>query len=452
MPKALNPKAIKEQIGDLLNEIEAINAMATDEDRELTEDENARCDEVFAQIGEDEEKPSGLYADLARAEKFESYLAKSKKVDKAPVFQDKSIDRPRASSIVIPQVNNYRYNKLKAFKGPDAEKEAYIAGRFFAGALLGHADSNQWCRENGIYAAQNETANQLGGVLVPQELERAIIDLREERGTFRKAAKVVPMSSDSMVIPRRASGVTAYYAGEGAAITASDKEWDSVELVARKVAALVKYSTELAEDAIISIGDDLAAEIAYAFADKEDEAGWNGTGAASYGGTVGVMNAMNAGSIVTSAEQQFSAFILSEFESMVGKLPQYAENGAKWYISKPGFWASMGNLADAVGGNTTSHIAGGPELSFLGYPVELVPVLNSTLTDQTSINVVAFGNVAMAATLGNRRGVSVKVSEEAYFANDQLAIKGTTRTAINVHEKGTSTAAGPVVVLQTAAS
>jgi hypothetical protein len=73
-----------------------------------------------------------------------------------------------------------------------------------------------------------------------------------------------------------------------------------------------------------------------------------------------------------------------DFEACVGKLPQWAEgDDVAWYISKPGFYASMASLMDAAGGNTQDNVAGGKNLQFLGYPVRITQVLNRTLTTQT---------------------------------------------------------------------
>src|SRR4029077_10220309 len=104
-----------------------------------------------------------------------------------------------------------------------------------------------------------------GGFLVPEVLERAIIDLREDYGVFRQLARIRPMASDFVTIPRRTGGLTAVPIGEGSDITESTKGWNNVNLTARKWAVLAKYSSELAEDAIISIAEDLSGEIAYAF-------------------------------------------------------------------------------------------------------------------------------------------------------------------------------------------
>jgi HK97 family phage major capsid protein len=94
---------------------------------------------------------------------------------------------------------------------------------------------------------------------------------------------------------RRASGVTAYYVGENASITESQKGWDQITLTAKKLACLTRISTELAEDAAINVADDLAREMAYALATAEDTAGWNGDGSSTYAGITGVKTKFVAG-------------------------------------------------------------------------------------------------------------------------------------------------------------
>jgi hypothetical protein len=54
----------------------------------------------------------------------------------------------------------------------------------------------------------------------------------------------------------------------------------------------------------------------------------------------------------------------------------------------------------------------------------------------------------MAATMGTRRGVTLRADESIYFAQDALALRVTERFDINVHERGTATTAGPILALQ----
>jgi HK97 family phage major capsid protein len=157
-------------------------------------------------------------------------------------------------------------------------------------ATSGNAAAAQWCRDHNILLqrAAQETVNESGGFTVPPEFGNDLIDLREEFGSFRRNAKIVPMASDSRSDPRREGGLTAYFEGESDAGTLSDKAWGRVSLMAKKLMVLARYTSEINEDSMVNMGDDLASEIAYAFALKEDQCGFIGDGSSTYGGIVGV--------------------------------------------------------------------------------------------------------------------------------------------------------------------
>lgn len=475
-----NSKQIREEIGELFDRAQAIFDVAESEKRELTAEEKAEIDAIqgSGKKGEAGYKPGkidALETDLARVEKYEARQAElaASRVSGAasgrvPAQQgdadgDEGLQnrRPR---IVIPAANRFRFGKFKAFKAlplVQAEEHAYIAGRFYAAALFGHETSRTWCREHGVdltfRGAMKESSNETGGFLVPVEVEQAIIDLRQEYGVFRRSARNTPMASDTKNLPRRKTGLTAYFAGENSSVTESDKSWDNVQLVAKKLMTLTRYSSELSEDAMISIGDDLTNEIAYAFAVKEDQCGFVGDGTSTYGGIVGVVNAVAAGSVVDAASGNtgFETLDLTDFEACVGRLPQYPGIQPAWYISKAGWAASMLRLLDAAGGNTAAMLSAGEGgLEFLGAPVVITQVLNATLGADASKPKAIYGDLNMGATLGNRRGISVMLSDQRYFEYDQLGIRGSERFDIVVHSRGTSTAgdAGALVVLKTPAS
>jgi HK97 family phage major capsid protein len=68
-------------------------------------------------------------------------------------------------------------------------------------------------------------------------------------------------------------------------------------------------------------------------------------------------------------------------------------------------------------------------------------------TDISDTAMIGFGDLGMAVTMGERRGISIQTSNERYFEYDQVAIKATERFDINVHDIGDSTTAGPFVAL-----
>lgn len=458
-----NSKSIREDIAAKLGRIKAISATMDGEDLDdeqkgkLKDEANALLAEI-GNSGADGEAKTGLYSDLATAERIDAIESDmSADANTPPATRRES--SPAATSVRIRRSTK----RLKAYNRNDAEsvQDAYRAGRWLAAAVFNHTGSAKWCGEHGmdIQAAQTEGSNSKGGFLVPEEFSRSIIDLREEYGVFRRWARVIPMASDHMVIPRRLSGPTAYAVGEANSITASEKSWNRVELTAKKWGALTKYSSELAEDAFIDLADDLADEFAYAFANKEDESGFNGTGGSSYNGVSGLLvkvsDGNHAGSIYTAASGNtaFSTLDLADFEGALGKVPQYAAmRRPAWFISRTGYYASMARLKNAAGGNNNDDLGAGSGMEFLGLPVVISQVLNSTTGAQGDTNICAVGDLSLAATLGDRRQFEVAMSEHADFASDQVNVRGTSRIAINVHDIGDATSAGPMVVLRTPSS
>jgi HK97 family phage major capsid protein len=109
----------------------------------------------------------------------------------------------------------------------------------------------------------------------------------------------------------------------------------------------------------------------------------------------------------------------------------------------------MARLQLAAGGNNYVDLGNGPVLQFLGYPVQYTQVLPSTAS--ASAKVCYLGDLAMGSTLGLRRGMSVIADSSRYVEFLQTAYISSTRWDYNVHERGDSSDAGPIVGVQAAA-
>jgi HK97 family phage major capsid protein len=57
---------------------------------------------------------------------------------------------------------------------------------------------------------------------------------------------------------------------------------------------------------------------------------------------------------------------------------------------------------------------------------------------------MAFGDMSMAATLGDRREIKLKFSTERFADTDQIGVFGTERVDIVCHDLGDNTTAGPI--------
>ncbi len=422
----------------------ALKEKADEESRGLTSDEAFKFDEHL-------KESERLEQEAFRTERLE----KAEERLNAPVETKATPEMANGEQIVVTSPESrFRFGNLKAFKGPKAEESAYRAGKFLMATIMSSPTARQWCRDHGMeIRVQTEGVNTAGGFIVPTEMERAIIDLREVYGMFRGNTRVLPMSSDHTIIPRRTGGVTAYFIGETTAITESEKSWDQVELTAKKLGALTRMSTDLSEDAIINLADDLANEMAYAFTIKEDECGLDGDGTSTYGGMVGIRTKFIDGNHTAGIYEGTSPFVTwaagtlaDEIVNLMALLPTYALPRAKWYINPAGKAGLFDRIALEAGGNTTREIASGAQPMFAGYPV-VVSAAMPALPVNGEIAVL-FGDLTMSSTLGDRRGITIKVTDQRYIEYDQIGIQATERFAIVNHDIGDTSIAGPIVGLQ----
>jgi HK97 family phage major capsid protein len=437
---------------------QAITASSAIVEKTETEDDRALTPEEKTELAGLQRDISRLDAEIAERA-LKDQLTATVKAQAATLQAERKVapsDPNTTGEVPKPEVVPFerRYGKLRAFKGPGANSRAFESGKFLQAAIFGDDRADRWCRNHGIDCrALSVGTNTAGGFLVPEAFGTTIIDLRETYGIFRQQCRVVPMSEHTMTVPRRAGGVTATYTGENTALTESDATFNQVTLVARKLGVLTRISTELSEDSIIDIADWCAQEFAWAFAKAEDDAGFKGDGSQTYGSIVGASIAIVDGTHTTGAvdatsgADQFTEIVIGDIEKLVMTLPLYAHPGAKWYMS-PLCWATcFERLALAAGGTSATHYTEGLQRTYLGYPVVLTHSLPSVSTELNDEAMFLFGDLALAATLGDRGQITVSLSQDRYFVEDQIGIKATQRYDINVHDLGDTSDAGPIVAL-----
>lgn len=336
----------------------------------------------------------------------------------------------------------------------ECRQMALESGMWIGAVIYRNARCRKWCLE---HRTMVEGVNAQGGVLVPDVLERVILDLRLEYGAARRYCRIWPMTGDTERIPRVVGNTTAYFAGENPAseYSASDMSLDMVELNARKLYVLTKISKELAEDAIVQIADLVARDAAWAMAQKEDQCWIDGTGTSTYGGIVGIrtkmVDGLHAGSYYgATAHDQWAEYTDGELVNTMAKCPQYADARAAWYVSKVCWHGTMLRLMAAVGGNTIATIMAGAggQRAYLGYPVNLVQAMPAASTAYNGTVVALFGDMAMACSFGDRRGMTVQVLNEKYATYGLIGLLFDERFDIVTHDIGDATNAGPVVGLQ----
>lgn len=429
----------------LLDQATAIIDTCEAEDREMTPDEEVEFRAATIQVRaihnglEPEPRGNPIYG--------------GQQPSNALSFEPVSFNEPQS------RIVSHSGIKLQAFKNTaKGREEAHTAGRFLAATFLRHGPSMQWCADHGVrydvLAALGGGINTGGGALVPDEMSRTIIELMEVYGAFRQNCDNIPMTSDSLTVPRRVGGLTAFYSADGTDLAESDASWDNVQFIARKLGVFTRMSSEISEDAVTNMGDKMTSEIGIAFAFKEDSVGFNGAGTSIDGGQTGVLvTAIDSKHTMAKVAAASGHNLLTEIDgddllNLMAALPNFAKAGAKWYCSPTALAVVFNAIKIAGGGNTMEILSNAVQPSFLGYPIVVTPVMaDGASTDYTSKVMIAFGNLAQAATIATRRDIRVAVSDQRYFELDQIAIKGTLRHSIVAHDLGSTTVKSPLVVL-----
>jgi HK97 family phage major capsid protein len=407
---------------------------------------------------------------LAKAERIKSAIAKAeaaeaRKHELLKVLHRAAPAPTETTDMKSPRIEavSYRGYKPGVFETPEI---AHRCGQWLK-SLNGDVNARQWCRDHlGIEARDlGGQVNSLGGSLVFEDFSNSLIRLVETFGVSMNLAQRVTTSSDTLLVPKRLSGVTGYWLGENSTITTSDPTATMVQLVLKKLAAATRVSNELLADNAISVAQWLVQEYGTTISGTLDDAFFNGTGTSAYGGIRGLSqidDGTHTASVVSAASGNTSvaALDIDDYLKALASLPRYAIGTSAWYMHPAVYHNSVqrmmlssgtagsGTIGALAGGNTAANLAQGTPNTFLGLPV--VWVLKMTAAPTTGQIAAYVGDVSLSSIMANKGDMQIASSTDRYFEVDQTAWRVTYRVDINHHSLGTNSEAGPVVALKLA--
>lgn len=333
-----------------------------------------------------------------------------------------------------------------------SSSDAEACGRWIRGYVLGRPEDRSWYEKNVEARALSPNDNNKGGVFIPDTFASTVIRLVEQYGAFPAQANNLQMTSDTLYIPRRTSGNTAYHTAANAETTATDMGTDNVMLSSKEVRVGTRVPNQLIDDSAIDLAGLVAEEFALAIAQRIDEDGFIGTGASGYGGIRGIQwkfeNETLTAGINNSAQTAVTSLTVDDFLATVAKAPTYALQSPTcgWYVTPQMHALAMQSLA--LGGNgalAMEVIDGARRPTFLGWPVFFNNVMRKTAsTDQV---VALFGDMKRSSHFALRRAVAVRASTDRYIEFDQTYLQATASYDCVTSDVGDASTAGPVVAL-----
>lgn len=363
------------------------------------------------------------------------------------------------SRVIVPGYGNCRAFEMAYHGMPmhQIREKAYRAGKWMRAVLLGDSEAARWCKDQGVeLRVMTGSVNGAGGYLVPDEVASTVLAVQSKFGVFRRNLTVWPMGSDSLSVPKLTAGLTVYYPNEGVTLTKSDLAFGQVPLSAKLYATLTQLSRALSDNAVIQIANLVTTQVGLAFAAAEDNNGFIGDGTAAYAGVTGVIPALDgvaggAAGLYTcpTGHNTVAEIDAADIRGVMAKLPDLQGlMPPKWYCSKSVDDTVFAALKMAAGGATLSGSQGN---TFLGYDVETTEALPKAAAAAGS-TVILFGYLDAAVAMGERNNTEIAQSEQRYFEENCIGVRGTQTVAMNVHGMGTSAAAGPIVGLKLAES
>jgi HK97 family phage major capsid protein len=299
--------------------------------------------------------------------------------------------------------------------------------KFFA-ALIGKNTTvlNQLHSEVATKANLNEGTTTAGGFLVPEEFKAEILRLQPLYGVIRQNVRIMPMAYDVVNIPVANQEVTASWVNEGAQITSTDPTFRQVTLTINKLASIPQVTNELLADANVSVIEFLAMTIAEQFAKEEDRQGFNGTGSPFVGAlsATGVPQGTHVGGAIALSYGDLSRF--------TGQLYSNAKQNAKFYFHRS-MIARIQGLITTAGAPIFGATAG----NVFGYPIVDTEILPSDAA-ATGTNYGLFGDLRRGMIMGERNGMTMKITEEGtvggnnLFEKDMAALRVIERVTMGV--------------------
>ena len=279
--------------------------------------------------------------------------------------------------------------------------------------------------------ALNEGNGNDGGFLVPDEFRAELLRVPIEQSIIRQRARVIPMASDTVQLPRidetsHAShiygGVVSYWGAEASSATAAQPTFGAFELKAKKLVGYTQASEELMADSALGLQQLLVQLFGDAIRHQEEKAFIVGNGV---GEPQGILNSDALVSVSKESGQAASSIVYENIIKMYSRMLPSSHGNAIW-IAHPDTMPQLMSMALNVGtGGSAVYVTNasdGVPTTIFGRPVFFTEHCKSvgTVGDLLYVDTSHY-------VIGDRQSLTVASSEHVAFASGQTTWRFTER-------------------------
>lgn len=274
---------------------------------------------------------------------------------------------------------------------------------------------DEYVRTGHVQNALRETGGFSGGYLVPNSMERKIMEMLEEENVLRKICLVKPTREDTD-IPIETETGSAVWVEEGGIIPDSDLQFGKVTLRAYKLATAENISNELLDDSAFDMENFIIGTLARRLSNAEETAFVDGDG---NGKPLGLLRQAEVG--VTT--ENVGSVNVDDLIDLIYSVPaQFRRSGI--LLMHPSTLTALYKFKTASGRNLWGcDLEGEFPLTCLGYPILL----------SDAMPLIASGNKALAFgdfkqfRIADRGGHRIRRLNEMLAQYDQTRFQITKR-------------------------
>ena len=274
-----------------------------------------------------------------------------------------------------------------------------------------------------IAASLNTLTAGAGGVLVPTNLSREVIELLRPKSVVRRlGARSLPLNNGNLTIPRLKGGAAVGYIGGDSDIPANEGNFDDLKLSSKKLAALVPISNDLLANSSASPNVDaiVVGDLTSALATREDKAFIRDDGASNNPKGLRywapVANVFDAAQAAPTIQQ-----VSDELNKMVLKLEAANANMTNvGWVMAPRSFRFLSSLRDGNGNKAYPELDSG---TLMGYAVGVTTQIPTNIMvgatpNGTEIYLADFGD----CFIGEDESLMIDYSKEATYKDSSNTV------------------------------
>jgi HK97 family phage major capsid protein len=273
-------------------------------------------------------------------------------------------------------------------------------------------------------ATAYEKVGEDGGFLIPEEISQAIVKKLAVQESLMSGTTSLQVSGNALSINIDESqpwnqGVQCYWTAEGASITESKPVFKQAHFRLHKIAALVKATDELLEDAT-ALESYIKASAPSAFMHKINGAIISGSGA---GKPLGILNSAFAVTVAAEGGQTADTVNAKNVLKMYSRMFPTSRANAAWFIN-PAVEDQLRQMVD--GNNNYIYISPGGQLNqtpygtLMGRPV--VPLMGS-MPALGDLGDIIFADMSYYYMINKAGGIKSATSIHLLFDKEQTAFR-----------------------------